>query len=859
MYMKKNILNFALVAALMVGLGACVVSCKDDDDNEKTEEQKEQEAIAGQQKDNTFWAVVGQLVSMENYTDDYAGRTFTPTIGTEADGDPLTRIVSTNSMEAAVQNFLNLVNVGDAETVAIDENTISYEWKNDAVGTLTYRKTTDGTSWATVDVSISQVPTLRHIVYQSPEQGNQNGSVDGKAYYRFGDVVSREITVDGLEYNEYWICIRPAFGPEGKGDSHWACVNILPDKNIKHVHVDDDNLNIEDYYVPTGIGENKKQMQNFAELLYAIYRPATWEENISYYSTTGLFGPSGLPIFNDFHSTNLRYHNKHFWQKVQDAWDDLNIPDLALNTDAGYLPDFIDREGISLLCNGYSWWSSVSWNCKLYQYTFTNGTKDTEKSLHHADYTKPEKNVKDIDIDCRRMGQHFLERYNDFFGDGKPRWIFRTLTGKELASDGRWDNKQPIAGVTEVYRYYAYYPSELTKGDNNGHDPEVTEDAESGKVATNAPTNGMGTYQIGDVLMDEQGNRWFCIAGSPYYEGFPVTDRNATFITFGFNGINTNGNTVSGLPTEEELPELAYRLLTVIGTMESMKAEYQFIPGVETTLGKAFTNVLEYANIDMGKSMVVLDSTFVFTSKGKTWNSKSQSPVFNLAYNDGNTQKQAVARLIYDLTQAGIERDNCIGVSGKTYADMRFRCFKHYEEYYPLDIRDLTEDERGLGMTKYNLMWPMTTNKIYLQDVADQAKVTRYAAADKWSGLPLYVSKTKSPVQRTPMTTAAASAQPADFIGNFTRQGTPRTNMWGEPVWFIRVCKIEDKGGQVPNTIATDGRRFTIVHLQNDKMMYNGMMQAQWALNYSYDNKDFYLDNQQRIMPPIPGFDVPGQ
>ena len=83
--------------------------------------------------------------------------------------------------------------------------------------------------------------------------------------------------------------------------------------------------------------------------------------------------------------------------------------------------------------------------------------------------------------------------------------------------------------------------------------------------------------------------------------------------------------------------------------------------------------------------------------------------------------------------------------------------------------------------------------------------------------------------------------------------------MWGEPVWFIRVCKIEDKGGQVPNTIATDGRRFTIVHLQNDKMMYNGMMQAQWALNYSYDNKDFYLDNQQRIMPPIPGFDVPGQ
>ena len=639
--MKERILNLALVAALMVGLGAGVVSCKDDDNDEKTEEQKEQEVIAGQQKDNTFWAVVGQLVSMENYTDDYAGRTFTPTIGTEADGDPLTRIVSTNSMEAAVQNFLSLVNVGDAETVAIDENTISYEWKNDAVGTLTYRKTTDGTSWATVDVSISQVPTLRHIVYQSPEQGNQNGSVDGKAYYRFGDVVSRDYTsTDGTTVTEYWICVRPAFGPEGKKDSHWACVNVLPSDNIFHRETSDKAH----YYLPTKLGTNKEQMQNFAEMLYAICRSDKWEENISYYSKDGFFGASGLPLFHDFKKANLRYHNQFFWQNVAQGWEGKDIARKALNISSlGQLAESIDRDGVNLLYNGYSWWTLSSWNCQLWQATYTNGTDNKEKNLHHEYLDKPEHSLKGIACDFRSLDTP--ANYQAFFNnDKKQRWVIRFKTGKELCGDAEYKVNGSLRNCKTVYRYYEYFPAEEKKGDNDGQDPEVTEDpAVSGQTASNAPTNGMGTYMIGDVIKDEQGNRWFCIAGSPYYAGMTVTDRNATFITFEFNGIDTSGNTIQGLPTEEEIVPLSYLINTIVGVVTSSNGYYKFLPGQKYELGKFFQHVSDYANVNMNSAMATVDTTFVFNSEGKTWNSTSQPILFNIAYNDGNTQKQALA------------------------------------------------------------------------------------------------------------------------------------------------------------------------------------------------------------------------
>ena len=454
----KKIFNLWLMAALVCGLGLSVTSCKDDDDdnNNKSEEQKEQEQ---QQLQTKFWSVVGQLVSTDDYTEDYADKTFEPTIGTPESEGSLTRLVATNDMQTAAQRFADLVGAS-----GIDENTQTYTYDDPEVGTLTYTRGGTADEWATVDVSIKQVPKLRKIIYRQGGEGT-NASFTGKAWYRFGDVVSRQ--VDGQ--TEYWICVRPAFGPESKGDSHWACLNALPLKNQKYYKASDGR----EYWLPTGVGTSKEHMQNLAEMLYAICYPEQWYDNANSYHTDGrLWGFSGLPIFTDFSKAKLQYHNQYFWQKVQDAWEAKGIADKALNVDLGALADRINRDGINLLYNGYSWWFLSSWDCKLWQASYTNGSKDAEKNLHHAEYSEPEKNMKGVKFDCRSMGEN-SDNYRQFFGDGKYRWVFRTATGKQLNG-----GTQPAAtaqlqgGCTDVYRYYDQYPGEWTKNDNA---PEISE------------------------------------------------------------------------------------------------------------------------------------------------------------------------------------------------------------------------------------------------------------------------------------------------------------------------------------------------------------------------------------------------
>ncbi|MBP5339647.1 MAG: hypothetical protein J6Z14_10185, partial [Prevotella sp.] len=238
----KKIFNFWLMAALVCGLSIGVASCKDDDNDGdgKTPEEQAQEQGTKAMK---FYQVVSQLADLSEMTDStYESQTFEPIIGEESQNDQLTRIVATNDMETAAARFANLTGAD------VTASTASYTYSDPDVGTLTYTKTTDGSSWATVDVDIKQVPHLTRIVYCTPAQMGENGKFEGTAYYRFGDVIKRRYVSKNLtEVAEYWICVRPAFGPEGKGDSHWISVGMLPADNIFHHR----GSNGTEYYVPT--------------------------------------------------------------------------------------------------------------------------------------------------------------------------------------------------------------------------------------------------------------------------------------------------------------------------------------------------------------------------------------------------------------------------------------------------------------------------------------------------------------------------------------------------------------------------------------------------------------------------------
>jgi hypothetical protein len=168
-------------------------------------------------------------------------------------------------------------------------------------------------------------------------------------------------------------------------------------------------------------------------------------------------------MFHDFDKTKYTLHNQYFWKNVQRQWKNKDILKKAFNY-TGSEEEFKrmlfgneneEGDGLHLLYYGYSWYKSISWNATLYEAIYKNGAANKEKNMHLASTKEQTRHMKEIDIDCRKMGKDNFFDYNTFFNDGGIyRWTVRHATGKELASDGRYDVRTAIRGVTEVYRYY---------------------------------------------------------------------------------------------------------------------------------------------------------------------------------------------------------------------------------------------------------------------------------------------------------------------------------------------------------------------------------------------------------------------
>lgn len=96
--MKKNFINYFLSAILLAGLTFNFAACKDDDDPKDSTEDPNNNGDSDEEAPNTvlkYWDVVGQLVGIDQYTENYQDATFEPTIG-EAEGN--TRYIATNDL-----------------------------------------------------------------------------------------------------------------------------------------------------------------------------------------------------------------------------------------------------------------------------------------------------------------------------------------------------------------------------------------------------------------------------------------------------------------------------------------------------------------------------------------------------------------------------------------------------------------------------------------------------------------------------------------------------------------------------------------------------------------------------------------
>ena len=776
--MKTN--KFWLMVALVCGIGMSVTSCKDDESGGKIEEQKQQEAEAKAEASEKFWGVVGQLISYTDIVDDYEDKAFESNVGRPADNDPLTRIVGTNSMEAAVQSYNELTGAN------ITTSTASDTYSDPDVGTLTWTKTTDGTSWGTVEVNIKQLPRLQKIVYQSFEQGNNNGYFSGKAYYRFGDVIQFGEGTDA----DYWICVRPAFGKEKKEDSHWVNVGALNDFEVK----DDSKLDgyTKKFWLPTKLGVNKTHMQNFAEMLYAICFPAKWQKNISEYCNSN----DDLLFFKDFTTTHIKYHNEVFWQNVQNAWVEKKVITKVLNLPSGLTElKEIEQKGVHLMYDGYSWpWGST---CKLYEAVYTNGTKNSEKNLHHAEYLTVKKDMKSAtkDIDFRRGGSSYKSDYEEFFTGANPdqyRWVIRNATGKELSEmygNGRYDVKQPIDNSTDFYRYYAHvYP--IVNLLDDPEEPVPTDHSDKGnndRRDWNLTNFGKRAhYKWGEVYKDEEGCRWIVMSmagrddGNPSMYGaineFKEAAPYSELVSFDGLMLSDDGKYIANLGNYAQTIRAFYMMHNLFQNSAALEDD-----ALNTSIiGRIVALIRDATGVDMRYICQM--------ARAYSGNKRNHSHQCSLAYYDpNNTTGQPLMRYIYPI-------------------DMN-------NENPPVHVWTNYVANPNATTQAYN-SGAFGNEKILLQHVADQNYVTKYGP-DLYATMPLaYIIKPYSETAlrkyRTTPDSRATNLTNYFYNNSAMVNETYPTDMWNEPVLMYRVTAVYDRGDEDHATITVDGHKLTL-------------------------------------------------
>ena len=621
--MKHIALEKLLVALLGLATVLSLQACTDSEEPDDSQTPEEQRAQA-----QGWWDVVSQLTDAQPLPDDdVATATFEPTIGEASETDPYTRIVPTNDLATAAQRFADLVGAS-----TIDEHTAIYTWTYEGAGTLSYQSgSEEDTYLAQVDVALKQMPTLKRILYMTPEQIGQNGSFAGTAYYRFGDVVRKE---NSEGYDDYWVCVRPAFGPEGKEDSHWVSLSDLPDENVKTYTY---KRTGDRWFLPTGLGNSKEHMENFAEMLAAMHNP---EE---YFAVLGQ--DTKMKVFHDFKRNNLQYHNQYFWQRVNKVWNDLGLYEevFGMNDDRA-LFETINRDGLNFIYNGYNGlhFPNVGWNLYLYQASYSG------PNLKRSAYTQPYNNVQNMTFNVKDFNVR-PERFQQFFGDTKRRFVLRYATGKQLCKDangraGTYNVKTALSNCEDVYVYNKYYfqrtPNKMC---DLNQEPEVTVNADVTR----------GYFQPGTVIMDERGNRWVCYAG--WFDNNEMTgavsDRTARFISFDAVKGNqqewTYGNQ-SALIANNLIPREEVALAAICLRSAAFPAS--------NADRKLQASLRDYLGVNVADLVLQRDSVVRTARQTST----ASILAMNLAYSpfEGHTGSQPILRYITDGTRVAGNRSD---------------------------------------------------------------------------------------------------------------------------------------------------------------------------------------------------------
>jgi len=443
--MTKRLFQFALMAALTAGLSMGVASCSDDDDEKdgRTAEEQaadpyEKETAAG----HALYNLLGQLsVVGDDLPDNWKEATFEPSAGEVTDASqPFVRSIAVNSLDEAVTRYNTLTGRNISSATATDT------WQQNDLGSMTFTALNQPACFATVDVSIKQLPQLTQLRFVPVTAFGDNGSFNGNPYYRFGDVVK-----DPKE-GTYWICVRPAYSPNKKEDTHWMSFQLGP-KNI----TDPKKGGCLEQKVPTKLGKDLEKMQYLAQLLAIFARPTAElsaddkAEPFDKVFGRQSFAGNGIGL-GGLQQTAMT--NEEIIRAAKN-WVNLGIWDVVKPsenmTGTAFRESFTNQ--VSFLYNGYGT-SLFNKNLTLYRVTYADPSQFFKNPPQYNDITLDMTSVSfDIEEEFSQTGKCGDESY-EAVGDC---YVVRYKTGKQLSSNLLFNPSptEALPGVEDAYRFNA--------------------------------------------------------------------------------------------------------------------------------------------------------------------------------------------------------------------------------------------------------------------------------------------------------------------------------------------------------------------------------------------------------------------
>jgi hypothetical protein len=187
------------------------------------------------------------------------------------------------------------------------------------------------------------------------------------------------------------------------------------------------------------------------EMLYAMLYPTEWMDI--------LMSSPKLPMFHDFSTKRMKYHNIYFWQRVDKAWQEQDFYDKFFNRVRDKIKNILNSKGVYIVYRGYTWPYGSGWNGGVYYAHYLNGLGNGMNNMHSVEYSVEKKDLENLHLDFRN---HFDYR---IFGDKELfRFLVRYKTGKQLSKNKVYNPKTSINGCKDIYVYNKYYYKDAPNG-----------------------------------------------------------------------------------------------------------------------------------------------------------------------------------------------------------------------------------------------------------------------------------------------------------------------------------------------------------------------------------------------------------